>query len=247
MVSIPVGLYPAVKEKDVAFHQIHTKTKSRIQIKKFCPTCKEPVPADEIERGYEYSKGHYITVTDDDLASLPVPSKHVIEIDAFVKAEEVDPVYFDRTYYVQPEKVGHKPYAVLLKVLKSKAVSAVAKVAFSNKEHLCLLRAAGRHIVLETLFYPDEIKEVEDLGAKELEIAPKELQMAETLVEMLTDEFDPSKYHDTYREALLGLIESKAEGHEIKEVSETKPQTEVIDLMAALKASVQAAKRSRSS
>jgi len=243
MVSIPIGVYPAISEKDVAFHQIHAKSGTRITNQKYCESCKRAVKPEEIERGYEYSEGQYIIVTDEDLKKLPVPTKQTIEILSFVDAKEIDPIYYDTTYYIEPEKVGKKPYALLLKAIQSKSVVALAKVALRNKEHLCILRGAERHLVMETLFYPDEIRDASDVSEADLNIADRELEMAESLVDMLKGKFEPQHYHDTYREKLLALIEAKAEGKELKPIKDSEPESNVIDLMDALKASLAAVKK----
>lgn len=246
MVTIPISLSPAVGEKHISFNQLHKECGSRIKLQKYCPTCKRVVEPSEIERGYEYTKGHYITVTDEDMANLPVPSKQTISIQAFVKASEIDPVYYDTSYAIEPNKMGKKPYALLLKALETKNVVAIAKVALREKEHLCLLRASGKHLVMETLFYPDEVRESIELSESDLDISDKELKMAESLVEMLSEDFEPEAYRDTYREKLVEMIEAKAEGQEIKAVTEPEPESNVIDLMDALRASVEAAKKRKS-
>jgi DNA end-binding protein Ku len=243
MVSIPIGVYPAIGEKDVAFHQIHAESGTRITYQKYCEECKRAVKPEEIQRGYEYSKGQYVVVTDEELNKLPVPAKQIIEILAFVDADEIDPIYYDRSYYIEPEKVGRKPYALLLKAVGEKRVVALAKVALRNKEHLCVLRGSGRHLVMETLFYPDEVRDATELNESDMKISDRELKMAESLVDMLKDKFEPERYHDTYREKLLELIEAKAEGKELKTVKEPEHEAKVIDLMEALKASVEAAKK----
>ena len=244
MVSIPIGVYPAISEKSVAFHQIHAKSGTRIVMQKYCPTCKRAVEPDEIERGYEYTKGHYIIVTDDELAKLPVPTKQTIEILSFIDSDEIDPIYYDTAYYAEPEKIGRKPYAVLLTALEAQKVVALAKVALRNKERLCVLRPSGRHLVINTLYYPDEVREATDLNESDMEVGERERKMSESLVEMLKDKFEPEQYHDTYREKLLALIEAKADGKQLKEVDEPeRPSNPVIDLMDALKASLAAAKK----
>lgn len=236
MVSIPVELYPAVSEKDVHFHQIHKTCGSRIKLQKWCPIDECFVSNDEIQKGYETSKGKYVIVTDDDFDSLPVPSKHTIEVTSFVHSDEVDPIYFESTYYVQPEEGGHKPYALLIAAIEKKGVVALAKISMRQKENLCLLRPSEGAIVLSTLYYPDEIRSRLPEG-KEVKVDAKELKMAESLVDLLAEPFEPEKYRDEYRQALIGLIEAKSKGKDV----ETQPEmheTKVIDLMEALRASV---------
>jgi DNA end-binding protein Ku len=246
MISIPVKLFGATESKDLAFNTLHRECKSRLKQKRWCPVHDREVFPDEIVRAYEYTKDHYIEITDEELEALPVPSKHTIELASFVKAAEVDPVYFERSYYLEPEPVGAKPYALLLRALKTKQVAAVAKVALRNRESLCVLRPGEHVLMLETLYYPDEIRTADLLEAPEVLVSPQELNMALTLVELLEEPFDPSKYHDEYRVALLDLIEAKANGKEVVAASEA-PMPKTVDLMAALKASLEAAKKAATS
>jgi DNA end-binding protein Ku len=244
MVSIPISLTPAIQEKDLSFHQIHEVCGSRIKLQKYCPVCERVVTNDELVRGYQYTKGKHVILQPEDFEGLPVPSLHAVEVVAFVKAEQVDPVYFDRTYYIQPEETGMKPYALLVQALEKKGVSALAKIAFRDKEHLCLLREADGRIVLETLFYPDEIRKPEAKPGDEVKVGEKELGMALSLVDLLSEEFDPEQYSDEYRKALLERIQARVEGGQVKEAPEA-PRAEVIDLMEALKASVDAARKEK--
>lgn len=241
MVSIPVGVYTAVQEKDLRFNQIHEKCGSRIKLQKHCPVCDRVVQAEELQRGYEVSKGQYVIVTDEDFEEVPVPSKHTITVDRFVESDEVDPVYYDTTYYLQPEEAGRKPYALLMEALKEKKVSAVAKIALRNKESLCLLVLSGEQLLLETLYFPDEVRKPEGASLDNIKVDDRELQMALSLVELLRGPFEPEEYKDEYREALMGRIEAKLQGQEIREAP-AAPPTKVIDLFDALKQSLEAAK-----
>ena len=240
MVSIPVALYPAVQEKDISLNQIHRQCGSRIKYQKWCPVDQCVVPPEEIAKAYEVSKGRYVLVEDEDLESLPVPTKHTITVGAFVDVSKVDPLYFDKPYYLEPEEAGKKPYALLLKALEEKGMAALGKVALRNKESLTLLRAADGRIMLETLHFPDEIREHAHEGG-DVKVDERELKMALSLVDLLTEEFDPGKYHDEYRGALLERIEAKAQGEEVTTAPEA-PQAEVIDLVEALRRSIEAAK-----
>jgi DNA end-binding protein Ku len=244
MISIPVKLYGATESKDLAFNMLHKPDKSRLKQKRWCPVDDREVFQDEIVRAYEYSKDQYVEVTDEDLESLPVPSKHTIELTSFVKAADIDPVYFERSYFLEADQVGAKPYALLMRALKTKQVAAIAKVALRNKESLCVLRPGENVLMLETLYYPDEIRTAELPAAPEVLVSPQELTMALTLVEMLEEPFDPSKYHDEYRTALLQMIEAKANGQEVVATPEA-PMPKTVDLMAALKASLEAAKKGK--
>src|SRR5215831_15519865 len=157
MISIPVKLFGATESKDLAFNTLHNACKSRLKQKRWCPVDDREVFQDEVVRAYEYTKDNYIEVTDEDIESLPVPSKHTIELTSFVKAAEIDPVYFERSYYLEAEQIGTKPYALLMRALKTKQVVAIGKVALRHRENLCVLRASENALMLETLYYPDEI------------------------------------------------------------------------------------------
>jgi DNA end-binding protein Ku len=245
MISIPVKLYGATESKDLAFNTLHAECKSRLKQKRWCPVHDREVTADEVVRAYEYVKDQYIEVLDEDLDKMPMPSKHTIELTSFVKQSDIDPVYFERTYYLEPDQVGLKPYALLLRALKTKQVSAVAKIALRNKESLCVLRPSENNLLmLETLYYPDEIRTADLQAAPDVMVSQPELNMALSLVEMLEEPFDPKKYHDEYRNALLEVIEAKRTGQELVAAPET-PMPQTVDLMAALKASLEAAKKGK--
>jgi DNA end-binding protein Ku len=241
LVSIPVKLYPATQDKDVAFHQLHRPDNGRIKYRKFCSVDDEEVDAEDIVRAYEVSKGQYVEITDEDLEQLPLPAKHTIELGAFVQSSEIDPIYYDKSYYLEPEETGVKPYALLLKVLEHKGVIGVASIAIRNKESLCALRPTDSTLLLETLHYPDEIRERES-NLPSVSVSDRELAVAGTLVDALEERFDPSKYRDHYREALQELITSKTEGREVVAPEGAAAEAPVTDLMAALRASIEAAR-----
>ncbi len=245
MISIPVKLFGATESKDLAFNNLHKECKSRLKQKRWCPVDDREVFMDEIVKAYEYSKDSYVEITDEDLEALPLPSKHTIELTSFVQQVEIDPVYFERTYYLEPEQVGAKPYALLLRALKTKQVSAVAKIALRNKESLCVIRASENNVLmLETLYYPDEVRTADLPSTPDVMVSQPELAMALSLVEMLQEPFDPNQYSDNYRMALLDVIEAKRNGQEIVAQPEA-PLPQTVDLMAALKASLEAAKKSK--
>lgn len=245
MISIPVRLYGATESKDLAFNTLHRECKSRLRQKRWCPVHDREVTADEVVRAFEYVKEQYVEIDDEDLEKMPIPSKHTIELTSFVKQAEIDPVYFERTYYLEPEQVGLKPYALLMKALKSKQVSAMAKIALRNKESLCVLRPSEHGVLmLETLFYPDEIRTQDLPESPDVLVSQPELNMALSLVEMLEEPFDPKKYTDDYRNALLEVIEAKRSGQEMVAQPEA-PMPKTVDLMAALKASLEAAKKGK--
>lgn len=242
MVSIPVKLYTATDSQDVSFRQLHAADNAPIRLVKRCSADGKDLDNDEIVKGFEYAKEHYVLIDDGDLEKLPIPSKHTIELTAFVKADEIDPVYYEKTYYVEPEEVGRKPYALLVKALQEKDLTAVAKIAIRTKERLCALRSGPGGLVLETLFYADEIRKPES-EMPEMKVSEAEMKVAYALIELLEEPFDPTKYKDEYRDALMQIIEAKLEGHEFVAPAEPAAATPAVDLMAALKASVEAAKK----
>src|SRR5258707_1530449 len=241
MVSIPVQLYPATQDKDVSFHLLHKPDHSRIKFKRWCAAEDHEVEQDELVKAFEVSKDQYVEITDEDLEKLPLPARHTIELSSFVGSEEIDPIYYEKSYYLEPEETGVKPYALLMKVLEKKGVTGVASMAIRNKESLCALRPMDGTILLETLHYPDEIRERED-SLPSVSVNDRELAVASALVDALAEPFDPSKYHDHYREALLELIQSKTEGKEVVVPEAETAATPVGDLMEALRASIEAAR-----
>ena len=241
MVSIPVKLHTATESKDVSFRQLHKKCGSRLKQPRRCPLCEQDLEAGEIVRGYEYAKDEYVILTDEDFGKLAVPSKHTIELSAFVHAEEIDSVYYEKSYYLEPEETGKKPFALLMRALKEKELTAVAKIAIRNKERLCALRPRDGTMMLETLFYPDEIRVLKNGEAPELEVSDRELTMAYSLIDLMSEPFAPEKYQDEYRRAVMEIIEAKLQGADIVEAP-AAPKGKVVDLMAALKASVEKAK-----
>jgi DNA end-binding protein Ku len=242
MVSIPVKLFGATQSKDIRFNLVHATCGTRLQQRRWCPTDEVEVPWSETARGYEYSKGQYVLLTDEDFERLPLPSKHTIELTAFVEEREIDPVFYERSYYLEPDERGGKAYALLLKALEQKGLTAVATIAIRQKEQLCAIRAHEGAIVLETLFYPDEIRLQSGVDLGNVKVSDRELEMAFTLIDIFRKPFDPGEYQDHYREALAQLIEAKLEG---KEVSKAPPAREagVFDLAEALKRSVEVAKK----
>jgi len=244
MVTIPIKLYTATEEKDISFNQLHKTDHERVRYQRYCPADDKILELSDIVKGYQIAPDQYVILEDEDFDKVPVNTTHTIEITDFVPAEQIDPISYQKTYYLEPEKIAAKPFALLREVLKDSSLTALAKVTLRQKEQLCTLRLHKGTIALETMFYADEIRPVEDLDIPgEIEISDRELQMAKSLVDMLTGDFEPEKYHDSYREALLELIEAKAEGQEIKRPAPAV--SKVTDLMEALRASVEAARRER--
>jgi DNA end-binding protein Ku len=243
LVSIPVGLFPATEEKTLRFNQLHDEDHGRIKYKRVCAIDDEEVPFEHIVKGYEYEKDKYVVLEDEDLAAAPVKSSRAIDIVQFVDLAEIDPIYFQKTYYLVPEETGVKAYTLLRQAMSEDGRVAVAKVSLREKERLCTLRFKDDVLVLETMFWPDEIRasEFEALD-KKVDARPQEVQMAKGLIENLTDSFDPDQFKDEYREALLEIVDKKVAGEEIEVIPEAEP-TRVVDLMEALKASVEATKK----
>ena len=242
MVSIPVKLFTGTGETDISFNQLHDECKSRVKYVKWCPVHDRAVESDEIVKGYQYSKGRYVILTEEDFEKLPVPSKHTIDVTRFVEIEEIDPVYYDKAYYLEPDEAGVKPYTLFMKALQKKKMVAIAKIAIHQKEHICSLRAVKGTLVLDTLYYPEEVRVDLDKNLPDVKVGEKEIEMAEQLIDLLAGEFKPEEYEDEYRKALMGLIEAKMQGEEIVEAP-AAPEAKITDLMEALRASVEAAKK----
>ena len=248
MVTIPVKLYTATEQKDIRFRLLHKKDGSPIQEKRFCIEEDKEVAYEDLVRGYEVSKGEFVVLGPEEIEAAEPETAHTIDIGDFVELEEIDPIYFEKSYFLEPDGVGGKPFNLLKEALQVTGRVAVAKVAIRNKERLATLRAYDGTLVLETMFWPDEIRSPEALDVPDERKAapsPKELQMARTLVENPSDRCRPEEYTDKYRLALQELIERKMKG-EVRNARRRKPEPKVIDLMAALEASLQEAKQGRS-
>jgi DNA end-binding protein Ku len=247
LVTIPIKLYSATEEKDISFHQVHEKDGGRIKYKRTCSVCGEEVAYADIAKGYDMSGVGTVILTDEDLSSVPLTSSRAIDVVQFVPLEEVDPIYFNKSYYVEPERAGAKPYVLLRDALEKSGKVAVVKIALRQKEALATLRVREGVFVLETMLWPDEIR-TPDFGFldDDIDVKPAELAMAGTLIESLSGDFDPTEYTDEYREALQSVIDAKVAGQEVVQPEVEAPTTgAVVDLMAALRASVDAAKQGR--
>ena len=247
LVNVPVKMMTAVSPKDVRFNQLHAKDHSRIQQKRVCAQDGEEVPFEEIVKGYEVRPGQYVVIDPEELDSLDPEATHTIDILEFVDLDQFDPVYFDHPYYLVPDARAEKAYALLAQSLESTGKVGIAKFVMRTKEYLAALRSSKGALVLSTLLYGDEVVPLEtlDTPSLETELSERELKMAEALIESLTEKFDPDKHEDTYREKVLDLIARKDEGQEIVVQPDVEPPTKVEDLMAALEASVQAAREKR--
>ena len=242
LVTIPVRVYGATEAKSLRFHQLHEPDGGRIRYKRVCSVDGEEVEYSEIVKGYEYEKDHYVTLADEELDSLPVKTAKAIEIERFVDAEEIDPIYFQKAYYLVPEGTGVKAYHLLREAMADDGKVALAKVAFRDKEHLATLRLRDNVFVLETMYWPDEIRTPKfDVLDESVELRAQEIRMARSLIDSLTDAFEPQEFTDDYRAALEELVQKKVQGEEITYTEDAEP-SKVVDLMEALKASVEAAK-----
>jgi len=249
LVTIPVKMYRATEERDVAFHQVRASDGSRIRYRRLAEADGEEVAYADIAKGYELPSGETVVLTDEDMAELPLTSSRTAEVEAFVPLEQVDPIYFDKSYYLEPDgKNALKPYALLRDALVESGRVALVKVALRQREQLATLRIRDGIFVLETMIWPDEVREADFAFVGEhIEVKPQELKMASSLIESLAADFDPSQYTDAYRGALESLIQAKIDGNDVRppaDVENEKP-AEVVDLMSALRASVQAAKDAR--
>ena len=248
LVTIPIKLYLATESKGLSFNMLHKTDLSRIQMKVWCPVEDEPISRGDTVKGFEYAPGEYVVITDEDLEKVPLKTVRSIEIEQFTKAEQDDPVRFVKSaYYVEPDKIGRKAFHLLKTVLEEEGLTAICKVVIKDREALSALDPFGDTMLLTTLHWPDEIRSTADLDLpdEEFDFKPAEKAMAKQLVSAMTGAFDPAQYKDEYREALESIINAKVEGKESVEIEEPEEGGKLIDLMAALEASVKSAKDAR--
>src|ERR671930_321764 len=245
LVTIPVKVYGATEEKTLHFNQLHAADGGRIRYKRVCSVDGEEVTYQDIVKGYEYEKDHYVTLSDEELEALPVPTARSISIERFVESEQIDPIYFQRSYYLVPEGTGLKAYHLLREAIGDDGKVALAKVAFRDKEHLATLRLRDNVLVLETMFWPDEIRAPKfEVLDEEVQVRPQEVRMARSLIESLSADFEPEEFRDEYRAALEELVAKKVQGEEITYSEEAEPST-VVALTEALGATVVAVKAAK--
>jgi DNA end-binding protein Ku len=247
LVSISVKLYSATEEKDIRFHQVHRTDGGRIRYQRICSVCGEQVTYDDIAKGYDLGGGEMIILTDEDFADLPLTTSRAIEVLEFVPAEQVDPILYAKAYYLEPEGSATKPYVLLREALERTDRVAVVKVALRQREQLATLRVREGVLVLNTMLWPDEVRKPDfDFLDDDIEVRPAELAMAGSLIESMAGEFEPEQFTDNYREALQQVIDAKVAGREIVAPVEAEaPPTAAVDLMAALRASVERARAAR--
>jgi len=242
LVTVPVKLVSAVRSKDVRFNQLEEGTGARIRYRRVSEATGDEVPNERIQKGYEIASGQYVVVDNDELEKLTPKASHTIEISDFVDLEQIDPVYFEQPYYLVPDRAAERPYRLLIEAMTDLQKVAVGKIVLRAKEHLVAIRPLDGGLCIETMRHADEVIPIESLEEipREDDVAPseKELDMARQLIEALAADFEPDKYHDDYREQLLGIIEKKAAGEEIVAEPLVEEPAKVVDLMAALEASL---------
>jgi DNA end-binding protein Ku len=246
LVNIPVGLFAATQNNELKFRYLHSECHTPLEYQKVCPSCKREIPWEEIVRGYEYEKDHFVILSAEEFKSAAGEKEKVIEIEDFVNIEEVDPIYLQKSYYLAPDGPGKRPYALLYKAMLEEGKAAVATFTLRTKESPAVVRVYGNLLSLATMFYPDEVRPVGELPtvSENMEVKEKELQIAKDLIQSLTAPFEPQKYRNNYREKLLQIIEGRVEGKEVS-VAPAPEREKVVDLLAALQASVGKAKEAR--
>jgi len=245
LVNVPVKLYSAVSKKTVRFNQLHERDNSRIQLKRFCAEEDQEVPYEEIVKGYEISPGQYVVITTEELENLDPKKTRTIDIEDFVDLDEIDPLFYEHPYYLAPDTGAGKPYKLLLEALRETNKVAIARVVIRSKEYLTAIRPAGDVLTMETMLFADELidpGDIDELPDEDVRATEREVDMARQLIDSLSTDFEPEKYRDEYRDRVLDLIERKAEGQEVAVTAEPEEPAAVPDLMAALEASLAAAK-----
>jgi len=248
LVSVPVKLYAATESHDISFRQVHAKDGGRIRYQRVCSIDGEEVEYSEIAKGYETDDGQMVILDDDDLAELPASSSREISVEKFVPREQIDPMWFEKSYYLEPDKAAAKPYALLREAIREADRVAVVTVSLRTRMTTAVLRVVDDVIVMQTMMWPDEIRNPDFAGldAADLDVKPQELKMAQMLVETLAGDYDADEFEDDYAKAVEAVVQAKLEGGEVKHAQAPEPSGgEVVDLLAALQKSVDAAKQGR--
>jgi DNA end-binding protein Ku len=239
LISIPIRLFSAARTERISLNQLHNVCKTRIRMPLYCPHCERQVQRSEIVKGYEYDKDQYVLFNEEELEKIEPASARSMEILEFVKVDEIDPLYYDASYYVTPEDEGKKAYQLLLEAMEESGYAAIAKLTMHQREHIVVIRPRAKGMTLHTMFYTNEIREVAEYGRTDNAAEPKEQEkkLAEQLIESLAAKFQPEKYKDQYQESMSAMIEAKQQGQEVAEAPHPK-LAPVIDLMEALKKSI---------
>jgi DNA end-binding protein Ku len=238
LISMPVRLFSGARSEHVSFHMLHREDNVRVKQQLVCPAENKVIERSDTVKGYEYSKGEYVVIEPAEIKKIEPKTAKAMEILEFVKTDEVDPIYFESSYYLVPEEGGRKPYALLQKALQDSAYVGVAKLTMHNREYTVLLRPYEGGLMLHTIYYQNEIREVEGFGEIDVEIKPAEIKVANQLIEALAAEWEPEKYADTFQENVRKLIQARLDGKEVVAVDKPKKMAPVVDLMEALKASL---------
>lgn len=246
LITIPIGLYTAIEDRDISFHLLTADTHARVRYKRVAEDTGEEVDWDDVVKGYEYERGSYVVFTKEELEQIPSDSLRAVDVVQFVDAAELDPIYFDRSYYAAPEKTAVKAYVLFIRALEESGRIGVGKVTIRDKERPCVLRPREGVLVIETMNWPDEIRiPVFDQLDSTPTVSAKELEMAKMLIDQLTERFDPARFHDTYRERLEEAIAAKVEGNDVSLAAAGPAPAKVTDLLEALRSSVEATKERR--
>jgi DNA end-binding protein Ku len=246
-VNVPVKLYSATSSKDVRFHQLDGKSKSRIKQKRVSVATGEEVPYEDLIKAYEIAPDNYVTITPEELDALDAKATKTIDIEDFVDLDQIDPVYYERPYYLVPDKGGQKAYALLRNAMRETNKVGIARVVLRTKQYLAAIRPKDDALVMETMLFADEVNPLDelDLPGPDVDVTEREEKMARSLIDSLTTDFEPDKYKDEYRERVLNLIEQKASGQEVVVEESAEEAPRVVDLMAALEASLAAVKEGK--
>src|ERR1700730_5232497 len=238
LISMPVRLFSGARSSGISFNMLHRPDKQRVKQQYICPLENVVVDRSEMVKGYEFRKDEYIIIEPDEIKKIEPQTAKTMEILEFVKTGDVDPVYFESSYYMMPEEAGRRPYALLTKALEESEYVAIAKITMHNREYTVFLRPHEGGMMLHTMYYAEEVRSVEEFGAPDVELKDAEVKVAHQLIEALAGEWDPEKYHDTFQDNLKNLIQTKLEGGKIAEVEKPKKLAPVVDLMSALKESL---------
>lgn len=239
LISMPVRLFSGARGEHVSFHMLHRKDLSRVKQQLWCPVDEEVIERSDTVKGYEYRKGEYVVIEPEEIKKIEPRTAKAMEILEFVPSDQVDPIYFESSYYMTPEDAGKRPYALLTKAMKDTNFLAIAKLTMHNREYTVILRPHEGGMMLHTMYYEDEVRKMDKFGAEDVELKDAEVKVARQLIEALAADFEPGKYHDTFQENLKELIQARLEGKEITEVEKPKKIAPVVDLMSALKESLE--------
>lgn len=237
LISMPVRLFPGARGERIGFHMLHRDDNTRIKQQLYCPTDERVVERNEIVKGYEYRKGEYVIIEPEEIKKIEPKTSKAMEILEFVPADEVDPIYFETSYYLVPDEAGRRPYALLAKTLSDGKMVGIAKITMHNREYTAVLRPYREGILLQTIYYADEVREI-DFGTDNVHVKEGEVKVAHQLVKALEGKFEPKKFHDTFEDNVKKLIKAKLEGTEVVAVEKPKAPAKVVDLMDALKQSL---------